>query len=106
MDKEWRIPSLTRQDGEIVKVWTPREMDYERAEFLMKMFNERGLTANLKQGLQSADAIKLVIRNDRGSKSYNDNVYRMLSERPTIEANGSDYEFDEFLSQVDQQYSV
>lgn len=105
MEKNWRIPSITRYDGEIIKIWQPKMMDYERAEFLMKMFNERGIKARLENGLTTKSDIKLVMRRDRGSKTYNENVYRMLAERPTVEAKGEEWEFNAFERAADSAIS-
>ena len=99
-EQDWRIPALTRQDGEAIKVWQPRQMHYSDAEFAMKMFNERGVGSNLKNGIQSTQDVKLVMRNDGGSESYNSNVYRMLNERETIEAEGKEEEMERFLNEI------
>lgn len=100
MEKDWRIPTLTRSDGEVIKVWEPRELDYVEAEYAMKLFNEKDETGQLKQGIRSTHGVELVIRNDRGSKSYNQGVARMLGERDTIETQANEKEMDDFLTQA------
>ena len=100
-EKDWRIPTLTKANGDSVKIWPPVELDYQEAEFAMKMFNERNQKGRLMDGLTTTDDIDLVIRHDRGSKSYIENVHRMLSERSSIEVKGNAQEFMAYLRSIE-----
>ncbi len=100
METKWRIPSLTRADGQVIKAWQPRELDYKTAELAMELFNEKNIVGALKTKLKSTSGVMLVLRDDGGSKDDNMNMLELLKETHPIETQGVEKEIDDFMKEV------